>query len=111
MAAVSEVAVARVRRFCAGRIALGARDEVRLEVEARGQTVTILEVRSPWRAGEDWTRIKVAQLRYDPEHRTWTLFSSDRNGRWHRYPGSGPAEVLDPLLDALAEDEAGIFWG
>jgi hypothetical protein len=111
MVALSEVAVAKVRRFCAQRIPPEARDDVRLEVETRGQTVTILEVRSPWRSGDEWTRLKVAQLRYDPEHRTWTLFSSDRNGRWHRYPGGGPVEQLDPLLDAIAADTTGIFWG
>src|SRR6516162_9433359 len=111
MAAVSEVAVARVRRFCAERIPPEARDEVRLEVEARGQAVTIVETRSPWQGTGEWTRMKVAQLRYDPEHRTWTLYASDRGGRWHRYPGAGPSEQLDPLLDAIAADSTGIFWG
>jgi hypothetical protein len=111
MAAVSDVAVARVRRFCAGRIPPEARDEVRLEVEARGQTVTILETRSPWGGAGEWTRMKVAQLRYDPRRRIWTLFSSDRNGRWHRYAAADPSEQLDPLLDAIATDPTGIFWG
>jgi hypothetical protein len=111
MAVLSEVAVARVRRFCAQRIPPEARDEVRLEVEARGQTVTILEVRAPWQGTGPWTRMKIAQLRYDSTNRTWTLYSSDRNGRWHRYPGAPPAEQLDGLLDEIAADTTGIFWG
>jgi hypothetical protein len=55
--------------------------------------------------------MKIAQLRYDSTNRTWTLFSSDRNGRWHRYPGAPPAEQLDGLLDEIAADTTGIFWG
>jgi hypothetical protein len=55
--------------------------------------------------------MKIAQLRYDSTNRTWTLYSSDRNGRWHRYPGAPPAEQLDGLLDEIAADTTGIFWG
>ena len=111
MAVLSEVAVARVRRFCAQRIPPEARDELRLEVEARGQTVTILEARAPWHGTGPWTRMKIAQLRYDSITRTWTLYSSDRNGRWHRYSAAPPAEQLDGLLDEIAADTTGIFWG
>jgi hypothetical protein len=111
MPVLSEVAVARVRRFCAQRIPRAARDEVRLEVEARGRNVTILEVRAPWQGVGPWTRMKIAQLRYDSTERTWTLYASDRNGRWHPYPGASPAEQLDGLLDEIADDATGIFWG
>ncbi len=111
MPVLSEVAVARVRRFCAQRIPLEARDEVRLEVEARGQTVTILEVRPPWQGAGPWTRMKIAQLRYDAGNRMWTLYASDRNGRWHRYTAAPPAEQLDGLLEEIAADTTGSFWG
>jgi hypothetical protein len=111
MPVLSEVAVARVRRFCAQRIPPEAREEVRLEVEARGQTVTIVEVRPPWQGAGPWTRMKIAQLRYDAATRMWTLYASDRNGRWHRFSAAPPAEQLDGLLEEIDADSTGIFWG
>jgi len=32
------------------------------------------------------------------------------NNRWHRYQDSGPGPVGD-LLDEVADDPNGIFWG
>lgn len=41
--------VARVRRLCEGRVPDHVLDEVRVELEERPRTLTIVECRAPWR--------------------------------------------------------------
>jgi hypothetical protein len=62
-----ETDIARVRRYCRRRVPPHARDQIRLETVVRGSAITIIERRAPWRDdfGPDWSRLKVAQLRYD----------------------------------------------
>jgi hypothetical protein len=58
----------------------------------------------------DWSRLPIAQLRYDADNHLWTLYWADRNDRWHRYDDidSGTA---DELLDEINDDPTCIFWG
>jgi len=67
-----ETDIARVRRYCQRHVPPHARDQVRLETVVRGSAITIIERRAPWRDdfGPEWSRLKVAQLRYD--HGAWT---------------------------------------
>jgi hypothetical protein len=89
------------------------RDEVRLECSRRGNSITISERRPPWRVdlGPEWTDLKVAQLRYDPSERTWSLHCRDHSERWFVYDGIGPAPSVVPLLTEVDKDPTGIFWG
>jgi hypothetical protein len=108
-----EAALPLVEAFCETRVREHARDEVRLECSRRGNSITISELRPPWRAdlGPEWTELKVAQLRYDPSECTWSLYCRDRNGRWFLYDGIDPAPSVVPLLAEVDEDPTGIFWG
>jgi hypothetical protein len=116
MAAVDslpELDVARIRRWCEHRVPERALHQVRLESEITGRQVTVVERRSPWRAdsGPEWTRRPVARLTYVASTGLWTLYSSDRNGRFHRYDRLAPTSKIDALLGELDRDAAGIFWG
>ena len=84
-----------------------------MEVVVRGTSVTIVECRPPWRAdlGPDWSRIPIAQLRYDPTRIAWALYWRDRNLRWHRYDRIAPVSHVDPLLAEIDADPTAIFWG
>jgi hypothetical protein len=100
--------------YCEHRVPASVRDQVRLEYEFRGNSATIIERRVPWHPaleGESWTRMPIAQLRYDPERGRWTLFWPDRNTRWHEDDGVSPAKTLAPLLAEVDEDPTGIYWG
>jgi hypothetical protein len=55
--------------------------------------------------------MKIAQLRYDAANRTWTLWWSDRNGRWDRVSDVRETPDIGALLTEIDEDAAGIFWG
>jgi hypothetical protein len=97
-----------VKRYCDKRIPPRLRNELRLEVETRGRSITIFEHLPPWRPdfGPDWSRRQIAQMRYDPETLTFTLYWADRNGRWLAYPNIGPTGDVGPLLREIEETEA-----
>jgi hypothetical protein len=110
--AVPDLAAAKITRFCESRTPPQLRDEMRLQVDVRGDSVTILDCRPLWHgAPGEWTQMKIAQLRYDPTARSWTIFWADRNGRWHRYDDLEPATDLDDVLSEIAEDPTCIFFG
>lgn len=112
-ASLPEADIATVRHYCADKIPPQYRNEVRVESDVRGGHVTIFECRPPWNPdfGSDWTRQPVAQLRFDPADHRWTLYSADRNGRWHDYRNSKPTRQIDELLTEIDADPTGIFWG
>jgi len=106
-------AVSQIERFCDERVPEELRSEVRLEHRVRGNTITIVERRPPWSelTGPDWTSSRVAQLRYDEDSRTWSLYWIDGSDRWWLYDDAEPAPDLGPLLAEIDEDPTGIFWG
>lgn len=103
---------ARVRQWARGRVPEEMLDQVRVEAEVHGPTITIVERRPPSGSGlgPEWTRQRIAQLRYDPESSLWTLCHSDRNQRWHVYDLPLSPDV-QALIDEIDRDPTGIFWG
>ncbi len=98
--------------YCAKRVAPELRDQIRIECARRGKSITITEDRPPWHPDDsEWSSVKVAQLRRDPDSGDWTLHCSDSNGRWWLYDDVAPADTVAPLLVAIDEDRTGIFWG
>lgn len=109
-AALPELDVARIRRFCEERVPAHLRDEVRVEAEVRGRSITIRDCRPPWHPElAHWSRVPVAQLRHADDHQ-WTLYWADRNGRWHLYDLLAPGTAQE-LLHEIAADPTCIFWG
>jgi hypothetical protein len=101
----------QVGRYCETLVPEDMRSDVRIEHSVRGNAITIVERRPPWREdfGSEWSSTKVAQLRY--EGANWTLYCSDSSGRWWRYDEAAPARDVAPLLAAIDADVTGIFWG
>ncbi|HZB41649.1 MAG TPA: DUF3024 domain-containing protein [Ilumatobacter sp.] len=111
MPTVSDLDLARIRQFCDSRVPGHVRDEARVEANVRGKSVTIFDCRPPWHPNlTDWSRVPVAQLRYDPASHAWTLYWADRNSRWHRYDDIDPGPV-DELPDEINHDPTCIIWG
>jgi hypothetical protein len=112
VAKIPDLDLARIRRFCEGRVPDRFRDQVRVEAQVRGTSVTICERRSLGRddAPTQWSRMRVAQLRFDPDSSLWTLHWPDRNSRWHPYADLDPGAVHE-LLAEIDDDPTCIFWG
>ena len=109
--AVPELDVARIRAYCEGRAPARYRAEMRVEVTVRGKSVSIFDCRPPWHPSlTGWSRVPVAQLRYDGGSELWTLYWADRNSRWHLYDLIEPGSVVD-LLAEIERDPTAIFWG
>jgi hypothetical protein len=73
--ALPELDVARVRRWCAGRVPEHALHQVRVECEVAARHLTIVERRAPWREdfGPQWTSVPIARLRYIAADTAWAL--------------------------------------
>jgi hypothetical protein len=110
--AAPDLAFAKIHRFCEDRTPPELRDELRLEATVRGNSVTIADCR-PLRpdAPVEWIRMNIAQLRYQPSSRRWTLYWADRNSRWHRYDDVDPTTDLDALIAEIDSDPTCIFFG
>jgi hypothetical protein len=80
---MSDIDLAKIRRFAQGRVPPRARYQVRLEVDVRGHAVTIVERRAPWSptVGPDWTSHAIAQLRFNRGTRLWSLYWRDASER------------------------------
>lgn len=105
--------LARIQRYCDSRVLERQRDQIRIELEVRGRSVTILECRPPWTPaiGPEWTRMPVARLRYLAGRGVWLLDWQDRHERWHLYDDIEPSRHVEPLLAEIEEDPTSIFWG
>ena len=110
---ILEPALAHVAVFCDQRVPDDAGDQIRLEHSVRGDAITIFERRPPWREdlGPEWTRQKIAQLRYDRASATWSLYWGDSNDRWLAYEPREPTGDAGPLLAEVGADPHGCFWG
>jgi len=85
---------------------------MRLEFSIDGNAVTIVDRRPPWEPdmGDEWSSLDVAQLRFHPAKRVWTLWWPDSDERWHRFERAEASDV-DGLLQVIDEDPTNIFWG
>ena len=108
---VRQLVDAKLTRFYERRLPAHVRGQIRLSHGIRGNSVTMIEARPVFRNPHEWSELKVAQFRCDPETRAWTLYWADRNGRWHPYYDIEPSTDLDDLLREVDEDPTGIFWG
>lgn len=111
--AMPEQAITLVGAYSASRTPADLRGEIRIESVKRGNAITIVERRPPWKPeyGPEWSKTKVAQLRYDEAHGTWALYCSDSNGRWWLYDEVPPSRDVHALLAEIEADPTGIFWG
>ena len=108
-----ELDLARIRRCCEGRVPARLRGQIRIELEVRGRSVTIVECRAPWtpEIGPAWTRFPIARLRLVAARGVWILDWRDRNLQWHRHDRVDECRHVDPLLAEIQADPTAIFWG
>lgn len=103
----------KLGKFCEERIPPHVRSEIRLGYHFRANTVTLWEERPPFRGLDldEWSRMTIAQFRFNPKDMRWTLFFSDRNSRWREYHDLEPDRDFGVLLREVEDDPTCIFWG
>src|SRR4051812_32245782 len=80
--ALPDLDVARVRRWCAGRVPEHARDHLRFECDLAPRHLTIVERRPPWHRdlGAEWGSSAIARLRFTATDKCWTCTGATGNG-------------------------------
>jgi hypothetical protein len=106
---IRDAAIAQVERFCAAR----STADTAVKHRIRGNAITLVERRVPWRPGPDaeWSALDIAQLRYDAASGTWTLHWRRAAGTWQRCEDLDGAATLEPLLAEIDANPDGVFWG
>jgi hypothetical protein len=104
---IRDAAIAQVERFCSARSTADAAVKHRV----RGNAITLVERRVPWRPDAEWSALDIAQLRFDAASHTWTLHWRRAAGTWQRYEDLDGAPTLEPLLAEIDADPDGVFWG
>lgn len=110
---IKEIAAAKLQASCERRIPNHLGSEIRLEFAFRGMSVTLYELRPPWHPmlGPQWTKMPVAQFRYDAGSGLWTLYWADRNSRWREDYEAESSRKLDDLIAEVEHDATGVYWG
>ena len=99
--------------YCDGKISAQVRDQLRLAYTFSSNSVTLNEERVVYDAPGKWTKMPIAQFRFDTLDKCWRLYCAHpkRHDGWLLYPDAEPAKNFDTLLAALDQDRSGAFWG
>ena len=113
--ALSEIQRAQVTKrltaFCDARVPAAVRNQVRVGFRVKGSEVVLFEERPAFQAPHEWREMVVAKFKYVGAQGLWRLYCQHRDLRWHSYQGLPAARSFDKLLDEVAADPTGIFWG
>lgn len=98
--------------LCRNRTRPEYRSELEFVYEIEGHSVSIYEVRPDWRDPSKKTKMGVARFRYTRTRREWRLYWMRRDLKWHLYdPDVSISKQLEPLVDVVANDRSGAFFG
>lgn len=106
-----EDAKSKLDIFCDIRIPANLKSKLNLTYSTRGNNITLYENRTHWQDNGNWSKMAVAQFRYDNKENTWTLYCADRNEKWFIYTEIDPSADIQDLIDEINEDPTCIFWG
>ena len=98
-------------QFCKRRVPDRLKNKLRLTFDMRGNSVTLYEERPFYADPSRWTKMQIAQFRFDPKSKKWSLYCKYRDERWHEHIDSIPTTNFKELVDEVDEDPTGIFWG
>jgi hypothetical protein len=112
MTGIPDLDLRKIHKYASRVVPPDFQDQIRMEVDIRGKTVTIVECRPPWGedSGREWTRQGVARMKFDSANNEWTLYWSDSNSRWHIFDLISPGSIGE-ILDEIELDQTNIFWG
>ena len=100
-----------MQNYCDSKIPKDLQDKIRLSYKIRGNNITLIESRPFYKDNSQWIDMKVAQIRFENNKKTFTLFWADRNEKWHLYDFIEPSTELENVLEEIDKDPTAIFWG
>lgn len=113
--ALSEIQRADVRRrldaFCTARVPPHARSKVRLGFRIEASALVLFVERPSFMRPAEWSASDLAKFRCVASRKVWQLFCQLSDGRWRGYEPIPESPTFAKLLDEVAADPTGIFWG
>jgi hypothetical protein len=85
--------------------------KLRIGFRIKGSEVVLYEERPEFHAPHEWREMPSSKLRYVATQGVWRLYCQHRGRRWHAYEALPEAPSFAKLLDEVAEEPTGIFWG
>ena len=101
----------RLTAFCGTRVPAAARNKIRVGFRVSGSEVVLFEERPAFQPPHEWREMVVAKFKYVGTQGRWRLYCQHRDLRWHSYEALPAAPSFERLLDEVASDPTGIFWG
>ena len=101
----------RLSAFCEARVPPAVQDKVRVGFRIKGTEVVLFEERPGFQRPKEWHEQAVAKFRFVGTQKLWRLYCQHRDLRWHSYEALPTAPNFQKLLDEVAADPTGIFWG
>lgn len=101
----------RLTAFCDTRVPPTVRDKLRVGFRIKGSEVVLFEERPEFHPPYEWREMPAAKLKYVASQGVWRLYCQHRDRHWHAYEALPEASSFAKLLDEVAEDPTGIFWG
>lgn len=102
-----------MQAYCDKRVPKDMKERVKLFYKIRGNNVTLIESQPVLWSDPESIKIemKIAQIRFNNDNKSFTLYYADRNDRWHLYDWIEPSTELEDILQEIDRDPTGIFWG
>ncbi len=87
------------------------RPQLDYEIEVKGQSVTLYEVRPYWQDNSKILKTGVAKTTYVKTTNKWKVFWQRQDSKWHTYPPVPTVKNINEFLAIVAEDANGCFFG
>ena len=97
-------------RFCERRTPVRAAGDHHLEAVVIGNVLTITEHCVPWARCGFAASLPIAQLRFEPASKEWTLYAGSYPDGWYALPDVESTADLESLLELIDDDPTGVFW-
>ena len=102
----------KLTKYCEQKMPPHVRDQIRFGYRIRGNHVTLFDGKTSLRSSRpSGCDSVIAQFRFSPQDKKWSLYCADRNSRWHLYTRLPPSADFDELLREVDRDPTGIFYG
>ena len=103
--------VKRVGAFCDTRVPEKARGQLKNGYRIEGQNIVIFESRPRWDQPSEWMNLDYAKLTYVKTRGVWKLYWKRASGKWNLYEPHAESRELSELIETIAEDQYGCFFG
>jgi hypothetical protein len=97
--------------FCRNRVPDGIKDQLRYVYRVENRIVILSESRPRFDRPSVWLTLDFAKFQYIQTRKLWKLYWMRASGKWETYKPHGEDADLSVLLDVMAEDRHGCFFG